>query len=348
MSQVLHVLRLTRWELFKLQRRRLPWVLLGIAVAISQLFLWGAYFTYHNSAIRSVLVNPSSSTISGTATVDGQEVPVSVEVTCFNAFDDDLPPEAAALSERDQMAVREAMEELQGQCGNPEDIQFVSDTENWRSGFTLPASLADENGDGLPFYIMLVMVLAASAMGAEYAWGTLRTTITKGSGRWQLITAKFLTMLLASAGALVALGAITAAASLLAHVIPPSEEGGVADAGEWLGVATTFARTLYGLAPFIALATFLAVFSSSTAVGVAVGLGYYFGELILRGILGGFFDWFRHVSPYLLGEASGDWASQGFSDGVRPFLVVLAYAVVLVAATVYIFQKRDIGGAKGS
>ena len=62
MSQVLHVLRLTRWELFKLRRRRLPWVLLGIALAISQLFLWGAYFTYHNSAIRSVLVNPTSTT----------------------------------------------------------------------------------------------------------------------------------------------------------------------------------------------------------------------------------------------------------------------------------------------
>ena len=58
MSQVLHVLRLTRWELFKLQRRRLPWVLLGIAVAISQLFLWGAYFTYHNSAIRRRLGQP--------------------------------------------------------------------------------------------------------------------------------------------------------------------------------------------------------------------------------------------------------------------------------------------------
>ena len=348
MSQALHILRLTQWEWFKLRRRWLPWILLAIMVILTQVFLWGAYVAYHNSGVRGFLVNPSSTTIASTATVDGQEVPVTVELTCLNAFDDDLPPEAVALSEGDQTRVREAMGRLREQCGNPEDIEAVSNDENLRGGFTMPSSLADEGGAGLPFLAILVLVLTASAMGAEYGWGTLRTTMTKGAGRWQFIIAKLLAVLLVSAGGLAALGAITAAASVLAHLIPPSEAGGFADAGEWLPVATSFGKTLYGLAAFIALTTFLAVLTSSSATSIAICLGYYFGELILRGILGGLFDWFGNVSPYLLGPASSDWVGDGFSDGLRPFLVLLAYAAVFVAATLYIFQRRDIAGAKGS
>ena len=34
---IVHVLRLTRWEWFKLRKRWRPWVLLAIAVALTQL-----------------------------------------------------------------------------------------------------------------------------------------------------------------------------------------------------------------------------------------------------------------------------------------------------------------------
>ena len=42
------LMRLTRWEWFKLRKRWMPWILLGIAVAMTQLSLWSDYLEYRN------------------------------------------------------------------------------------------------------------------------------------------------------------------------------------------------------------------------------------------------------------------------------------------------------------
>ena len=52
---VVDVLRLTRWEWFKLRKRWMPWILLGIIVVIAQLALWSAYLTYRNTDIGEEL-----------------------------------------------------------------------------------------------------------------------------------------------------------------------------------------------------------------------------------------------------------------------------------------------------
>ena len=36
------------------------------------------------------------------------------------------------------------------------------------------------------FGIILIMILAASLTGTEYGWGTVRTVLTRGAGRWPL------------------------------------------------------------------------------------------------------------------------------------------------------------------
>ena len=45
---IAQVLRLTRWEWFKLRKRWMPWILLAVAVAITQLSIWGTFFSYGN------------------------------------------------------------------------------------------------------------------------------------------------------------------------------------------------------------------------------------------------------------------------------------------------------------
>ena len=40
MAMAMQVAQLTRWEWFKLRRRWVPWILLGFAVVVSQLFFW--------------------------------------------------------------------------------------------------------------------------------------------------------------------------------------------------------------------------------------------------------------------------------------------------------------------
>ena len=43
---IVTVLRLTRWEFFKLRRRWMPWILVAVAAALCQSFLWSQYREY--------------------------------------------------------------------------------------------------------------------------------------------------------------------------------------------------------------------------------------------------------------------------------------------------------------
>ncbi len=45
---IVHILRLTRWEWFKLRKRWMPWILLIVALAVVQATLWGFYASYGN------------------------------------------------------------------------------------------------------------------------------------------------------------------------------------------------------------------------------------------------------------------------------------------------------------
>src|SRR5690606_4787894 len=45
-SLVMSVLRLARWEWFKLRRRWMPWILLALALLFSQLSIWGSMIQY--------------------------------------------------------------------------------------------------------------------------------------------------------------------------------------------------------------------------------------------------------------------------------------------------------------
>ena len=60
------------------------------------------------------------------------------------------------------------------------------------------------------------MILAASIPGTEYGWGTLRTVLVRGVGRWQLLAAKTLVIALVSVGLSATVLAIVGVASVIA------------------------------------------------------------------------------------------------------------------------------------
>ena len=53
-----HLTNLTRWEWFKLRRRRMLWILLAILLVFTQMFVWGNFFAYlsRHSAGRQISV----------------------------------------------------------------------------------------------------------------------------------------------------------------------------------------------------------------------------------------------------------------------------------------------------
>ena len=227
----------------------------------------------------------------------------------------------------------------------------------------LPGGLANSLGVAHYIGVFLVMVLGASSMGVEYGWGTLRTALARGTGRWQFLGAKALSLVLLSAAGLLVVSLTVAISSLITASLTLGDGGGMVGSGQWSTAAVMFGKVVYGLVPFVILALFFTILTSSSSMGIAMSGAYYFAEFLLVRILGGLFDWFSNVTDYLLGANTTIWmtttdvvttagSASLFDIGDPPgtlhaFLVLLIYVVVLGGVATWLFQRRDIAGARG-
>ena len=348
---IVHVLRLIRWEWFKLRKRWMPWILLIVTLAVVQATLWGFYASYGNVGNEYASGYPGVPDARGRAPI--------VRITCADILDGTAAAKAEKVSEEFREQARKTPLRRERCLSIVE--QIAEDRERHRGFFVLPGGLA--NGLGVVHYIgvLLVMILGASTVGAEYGWGTLRTALTRGTGRWQFLAAKALSLVLLSVAGLLVVSLTVVVSSLIAAAFTLGDGGGLVGAGQWSTVAVMFGKAVYGLVPYVVLALFLTVMTSSSSMGIAMSLAYYFAELILVRILGGLFDWFDNVTDFLLGANTTAWMTEtgvvttegalfSVSDppgALHAFLVLLAYIVVLGAAAFWLFQRRDVAGARG-
>ena len=86
------ILRLAKREWSKLHRRRKLWILLAIAVLISQIVLWTGYAVYQSEGLRKLFDAETTSSVSWQVE-DSEGNPVSVEVTCADLAGGDIPAE---------------------------------------------------------------------------------------------------------------------------------------------------------------------------------------------------------------------------------------------------------------
>ena len=354
---IAQVVRLTRWEWFKLRRRWMPWILLAIAAALCQVFLWSMFYSYND---RLSVEEQTTFHLPGPVVAeDGRRavIPISCADIWEGTVDDKVARSAPELREETLELVRSMREErCPGQI--EEEARFRDET---RRVFVLPDSVSNGLGVAHSIGVILIMILGASAMGIEYGWGTLRAVLTRGVSRWQFLGAKALSLVLFSVAGLLVVSLTVVVSSLIAASLTLGDGGGLAGAGQWSTVAVMFGKATYVLVAYAILALFLTVLTSSSSMGIAMSLAYYFAEFILGRILGDLFAWFDNVSDFLIGFNTAAWMSETgvvttegslfpVSDPpgeLHAFLVLLAYIIVLGAAAFWLFQRRDVAGARG-
>ena len=231
-----------------------------------------------------------------------------------------------------------------------DDISYQSTAENIANGLGFSAFFG-------PF---IAVILAAVVVGGEYGWGTLRSVLTKGTGRWQLLTSKVAVVVLFTAALLIILCITVTISGFIAEaaLTQPETTESYGDISA-LDLLALFGRMLYAFLPYITLALFLVVLTTSNGVGIALSMGYYIAENIIVVPIIANFSWSDNVFTYLLGPNVTAWQNVppnndgsiatfgGISDMAHGFIIVTIYAAVLAGAAVVLFLRRDIAGAKG-
>ena len=350
----LGILRLSLWEWFKLRRRWMPWILLAFLILFPQIGVVSSYFIYRGDISGDSF---QGDVVYGIETTDAEGRAVEVVFTCDEIQDGAMPASVAALPPEEQAVVMANIEEYRiGVCS----FERVMVTNDSRKFFLMPASISNGLSAAAFMGVIVTMVLAASVMGTEYAWGTLRTSLVSGVARRKYLASKVVTLLGVAAGGLLVTALSLALTSLLFTFLVRHVGGGWADTGDWTTAFIMFGKTFYALVPYLMLAVFFAVITSSTGVGIALAMGYYMVEAIVTGLLVSSFDWFEPVSNFILGPNVTAWLSHddviqvnlgvsadGDLGAVHYLLVILAYTVALGAAAFWRFEKRDVTGAKG-
>ena len=276
---------IVRWEWFKLRRRWMPWVLLAVLIASTQILYWAMY------ALNAL----------GELFLDSLLLPNGVGL-----------------------------------------------------GLTF----------GNTVLVVAIVIWTASALGSEYSWGTFRAVLAKGAARWEFLAAIFVLMAATGVAWLLVMCVGIGASGLVVGVI--EGKGGIATAGEWPTMFVHLGKSVLAFVPYIAVAMFFAVLTTSANTATAITLVYKFvvEEAIVPIVLVTT-DTFDAVAGFVLGRAIDAWLAQAGDDGaqgamsafggsgaatgnVHGLVVMLVYTTVLMAAAVWLFQRRDIGGAKGA
>lgn len=207
------------------------------------------------------------------------------------------------------------------------------------------------------FGIMMTTVLAGSSVGGEYSSGTVRTIVVRTRARWHYVAAKLATVgifaaLLTAAGLLMSLG--------LAAAMTPTVDGnfdGVLTGDFSLEVLSSFARSTWTAWTYGALTVLLAIWTRSTAVGIAGALGVLFLEPLVAALLGLSGSWVRDATEALPGanldillHANGSiegspfaFDEQSTTERVwRAAAVLGGYLAFFIALAIAMFRRRDI------
>ena len=248
------ILRLTRWELFKLRRLRMPWIILAVLVMLNQIYFWVAYTTMYDSASADQYV-----VVSVPANA-GEEESV-IRVSCDDIEDGTVDSLLTDVPDEFREQARQEVESLRERCPEIRD-QIETGRQRFANHCILPGSLDNGLKSVKDTVLVLVIILAASFFGREYTLGTFRPVMSRGVRRWEFLGAKALSIALTSGAGLLILSLVVVVSSLVAALLT-GEDLVTADAGQWWSAAVVFGKVICILLPYIVVSLFFTVLTSS-------------------------------------------------------------------------------------
>lgn len=198
---------------------------------------------------------------------------------------------------------------------------------------------------------VMLIIFAASHVGTEFGFGTLRTLLAHGAGRATFLGAKLLSI--AGFGVLfICVGAVAAIiGSYLATTIAGGDTSGL-DLG---AISTAAARGYYTFLPYMALAALIAVVSRSAGAGIAAGLIVYFTEGLVASLLVQLNQEFANIVNYGLSRNASALTRVAVTTSASPetnfaalpgegqaAIVLAVYTALFVALAYWRLRTRDI------
>lgn len=221
------------------------------------------------------------------------------------------------------------------------------------SGFLLPEILPNAFDVISGLGSILLVVLAASLVGSEYGWGTVRAMVGSGVSRSKLLAAKLIAIV--EMIVLFVVGGIFAA---LVTSTAITVVGGHDFTLDWLDGATLgdigmmFVGTTFLLFVSAVIGFAVATVTRSLAAGIAIGIGYSIAESILGAILTSLGGAGETISKALISTNSNSISALNTFNEVQvgddapsvamAFVVLTIYCIVFLTAAFVTFRKRDI------
>jgi ABC-2 type transport system permease protein len=198
---------------------------------------------------------------------------------------------------------------------------------------------------------VMLIVFAASHVGSEFGWGTLRTLLAHGAGRATFLGAKLLSIALFGV-LFMFLGVIAAVVgSYVASAIAAADTSGL-DLG---AVSNASLRGYYTFLPYLALAALIALWVRSAGAGIAAGLVVYFAEGLVAQLLVSLNRDFATIVNYGLSRnasaltrvavttsASPQTSFATLPDQGQAALVLAVYTVLFVGLAYWRLRTRDV------
>jgi ABC-2 type transport system permease protein len=225
------------------------------------------------------------------------------------------------------------------------------------ANLTLPGTLTRATEFIYFFGSIMFAILAASAIGNEYSWGTLRPMLATGMPRPRFLSAKLVALAIVAVVFVVLPLIMNAILAVPVALLGDAQVFTGAFDTAWVGHLLALVGRTYLMILVTTLIAFLCgLLGRSQAAGIGAALGLLIGEQIVGQLLRGLnLRWATTLvnifpnrnSQSLLaynvfgpvdhsGEVLGQWHS---------LITITIYAVLCIVVALVVFRRRDIRGA---